>query len=442
MKSALQLFLVSVICFLTTVPVWAEDKPFAGTELTILMIAGHDVGLKTRLPEFEQKTGIKVNIITVSMPDLYAKLGTEFATGGNSYDVTEMMWAAAQGYARGGNLYELDQFMTKYHVDTKSYSSVYVDNHMIQFPQKEGSPVICLPHQADLQILAYRADLFENDQYKAEFKKSYGYELAPPASYPEFIDMAKFFTRDLNGDGENDLFGTVVMGKNFPSLVGDITSYIRGMGGNWLDKNNHPVIDSKESIAGIQLYYDLFDKEKVTPKGAATYSWGEEVADFQNGRIAMMQIWPGAVVALEDKQASKVAGKIKYSIVPGKAPTVGGWAVAIPKTAKKPEASFIFMNWLTSEKIALSRAQETGFSTATQALYDDPVMLEKFSYLPAVKASLPYGKGWPQIGEFTSIWQIGAQEISRIFSGELSVEESAKNMQKQLDRLMTDGGYY
>jgi multiple sugar transport system substrate-binding protein len=156
----------------------------------------------------------------------------------------------------------------------------------------------------------------------------------------------------------------------------------------------------------------------------------------------MMQIWPGAVVSLEKNEASKVSGKIKYSVVPGKAPTVGGWALAIPKKAKNPEASFFFINWLTSEKIALSRARETGFSTATQALYDDPVMLEKFSYLPAVKASLPYGQGWPQIGEFTSIWQIGSQELSRIFAAELSVQESAEIIQKRLDRLMDDGAYY
>lgn len=45
-------------------------------------------------------------------------------------------------------------------------------------------------------------------------------------------------------------------------------------------------------------------------------------------------------------------------------------------------------------------------------------------------------------GEFTSIWQIGAQELSRVFAGEVTVKETADAIQKKLDPLMKDGGYY
>ena len=195
-------------------------------------------------------------------------------------------------------------------------------------------------------------------------------------------------------------------------------------------------------MAGIQYYVDLIAKHGVTPPGAGVYSWEEEIADFQNNKIAMMVIWPGQVVALENKSSSKAAGHIGYAVLPGKAPTVGGWAVAIPKAAKNPEAAFVFLNWLTATQTAVTRGRQTGFSTAVQALYDDPVMKQKFNYLDAFKDSLAYGQGWPQIGEFTSIWQIGAQDLSRIFSGELTVKAAADEMQKKLDQLMRDGGYY
>ncbi|MDY6835736.1 MAG: sugar ABC transporter substrate-binding protein [Chloroflexota bacterium] len=407
------------------------------TKLTVLMISGHDVGLESLLEEFEEDTGIDVEIVTVSMPDLYTKLDTEFAAGGNSYDVAEMMWAAAQGYARAGYLYELDDFMQEADVDVSQYTSVYVDNHMIQYPQTENGAYICLPHQADLQILAYREDLFDDASEQAAFLTEYGYTLKVPETYDEFLDVAKFFTRP-----DDDLYGAVVMGKNFPSLVGDITPYIRAFGGDWIDDTYHPVINSAESKEAIQYYYDLFAEHEVTPEGCATYSWEEEIADYQHGKIAMMIIWPGQVVSLEDKEVSDVAGNIGYAVVPGKAPTVGGWALTIPKKSKNPEASFEFMEWLASTEVALQRAQDTGFSTATQALFDDPVMNQKFNYLHAFENSLPYGEGWPQIGEFTSIWQIGAEEISRVFSGEISVEEAADNMQNRFDELMQSGDYY
>ena len=417
-------------------------KPFVGTELNVVLMGKHDQGIADLLPQFSTETGIKVNITTAGMTDLHAKLGTEFASGGSSYDAAEMTWEAAQGYARANYLYGLDDFVKKYKINLNQYTHIYIKKHMIQYPQAAGGKYIVLPHVADIHLLAYRTDLFGDPSEKARFKAKYGYNLKVPETYKEFLDVAKFFTRATKGDGTIDLFGTTVLGKNLPSTVGDITTYIHGFGGDWINKNYRPVINSSESVGGIQYYYDLFAKEKVTPPGANTYTWDDEAADFQNGKLAMMLVWPGLISALENPSASKVAGKIGYAVVPGKAPTLGGWCLAIPARAKHPEASFLFIKWLTSAEIALKRAQATGFCTATQALFTNSIMNQKLNYLKAFEASVPYGLGWPQIGEFTSVWQIGAEELSRMFAGEFGVKQAADNMQSRIDKLMRDGGYY
>lgn len=416
------------------------DKPFAGVTINYLT-NGNDIGLSTLLPAFEKQTGIKVNITDTDMTGLYDKLNVEFGAKKTSFDVAEMMWAAAQGYMRAGDLLPLDNYIKKYHVDVNQYASVYVRNHMFQYPETADGQYIALPHQADIQILAYRADLFDDPTNQADFKAQYGYPLAPPTTYQQFMDIARFFTRDTNGDGTPNLYGTCIMGGNYPSLVGDVTPYLRAFGGGWINSTYHPIINSAASVKALQFYYDLW-KDGLTPPAANTYTWDDEIADFQNGKIAMMQIWPGQVTALENPTASSVAGKIKYAVVPGKVPTVGGWAVAISKFSQHPEAAFVFANWLTSTKTALAVARSTGFSTAAAAVYTDPQMRAKYDYIDAFNESLKYGKGWPQIGEFTSIWQIGAQEYSRVFSGEITVQEAADNMEQQLDKLMRDGGYY
>ena len=416
-------------------------KPFEGITIHFLSNGGHLHGLDEVIPEFEEETGMKIEITTLDMTGIYSKLNVEFGTGTSSFDVIEISCPNAQGYRRGDHIIELDEYIEKYNVDMHQYVSTYVDRHMIQYPQTADGKYICFPYNADIQILAYRGDLFEDPEEMANFKSKYGYELAPPETYDEFIDMAEFFTRDTDGDGENDLFGTMVMGGNYPSLVGDITPYICAHGGDWVNSDYQPVINTAESIAGLQFYYDLW-ADGLTPPAANTYRWDEENADFQNGRIAMMQIWPGSVANLENPEASKVAGKIKYAVVPGKVPTVGGWQLAIPKYSPNPEAAFLFASWLSSEEIALKRSRLTGWATGAAAVYTDPEMREKYPFLDAFNESLQYGKGWPQIGEFTSIWQIGAEEFSRVFAGELTVEESADNMQERLDQLMRDGGYY
>ena len=113
-------------------------KPFAGTELNVVLMGKHDQGIADLLPQFSTETGIQVNITTAGMTDLQAKLGTEFASGGSSYDVTEMTWEAAQGYARANYLYGLDDFVKKYNINLNQYTNVYIKKHMIQYAQTEN----------------------------------------------------------------------------------------------------------------------------------------------------------------------------------------------------------------------------------------------------------------------------------------------------------------
>ena len=47
---------------------------------------------------------------------------------------------------------------------------------------------------------------------KADFEAKYGYPLAPPTTWEQYTDIAEFFTRDTDGDGAIDLYGTDVKG--------------------------------------------------------------------------------------------------------------------------------------------------------------------------------------------------------------------------------------
>ncbi len=65
-----------------------------------------------------------------------------------------------------------------------------------------------MPVSVDSRVLFYRTDLFGDPAEQAAFEEEYGYPLAPPADWGQYRDVAEFFTRDTDGDGVTDLFGT------------------------------------------------------------------------------------------------------------------------------------------------------------------------------------------------------------------------------------------
>ncbi len=69
-----------------------------------------------------------------------------------------------------------------------------------------------MPVWTNSEILFYRTDLFEDPTNQADFEAKYGYPLAPPTDWEEYRDVAEFFTRDTDGDGQVDLYGTDVKG--------------------------------------------------------------------------------------------------------------------------------------------------------------------------------------------------------------------------------------
>jgi multiple sugar transport system substrate-binding protein len=61
---------------------------FKGVEVTVLTFTGPQIAepLQRRAPDFSQKTGATIKVVTVPFADLYDKILTDLATGTNSYD--------------------------------------------------------------------------------------------------------------------------------------------------------------------------------------------------------------------------------------------------------------------------------------------------------------------------------------------------------------------
>ncbi|HEU4369007.1 MAG TPA: extracellular solute-binding protein, partial [Methylomirabilota bacterium] len=73
---------------------WAQaGKPYAGTRVKMAQVShAYGEGLVAKLPEFEQRTGIKVEIDQMSFPVLNQRVDLELASGSGAYDVMQMIF--------------------------------------------------------------------------------------------------------------------------------------------------------------------------------------------------------------------------------------------------------------------------------------------------------------------------------------------------------------
>lgn len=328
----------------------AQEKPFEGVVLNAYFIGGGAYEkLYTKIPEFEEETGAKVNIAAkLSHFELNKRVAQEFATGGE-IDVISTHTTFAPGQKEF--LLALNDYLTK--EDLADFQPSTIEASTV------GGNLIMLPRHTDVRIMYYRTDLFEDPDEQAAFKEKYGYELRPPTTWEEMLDVAEFFTRPP------ELYGFVFTGGEEP-LVGTFYEFTMSAGGDFFDEEMNVIFNQEPGQKALQLLVDLYYNKKTTPEGVPNYRWDEVAKAFRDGQIAFHFDWPGWYTLTKDPKESKVADKFglaSYPVGPaGYAKIWGGsHGFAVAKATKNPEAAVALIKFLTSSENLYFEAKEGGF---------------------------------------------------------------------------------
>lgn len=160
------------------------------------------------LPEFERETGIKVEIEAISYVDMHSKLVPQLISPQGSYDliVVDFYWVGE--FTKANWLMPLDDLAARDDVDT----SIYVPKLMDLVGKVDGT-LYMLPFYNYSMAIIYRQDLLTDQAEQAAFKAKHGMELRVPETWDEYWKQVQFFTRDNDGDGKRDLYGTVIQGQ-------------------------------------------------------------------------------------------------------------------------------------------------------------------------------------------------------------------------------------
>jgi len=393
MKRILIVSLALLFVLVPALPTLAQDEPVT---LNILVESGGFQLQEEIAKQFEADTGNKVNFVQVPYANVYEKLVAEMAAGGDAFDVAtiDAIWIAA--FAEFA--LPLDDLVTD-EVKANIFPSL-LDG------ARYGDHYVGMPAWANAEILFYRKDLFEDPNEQAAFLQEYGYELHAPTNWQEFIDTAIFFTRDTDGDGETDLYGTDVKGA--PSGA-DVEWFIHalqaGATGTALDADGNIIIDDEAHLKALQFYVDLHCNYHVSPPNVLEIDWSVAQQLFYQGQTAMTRFWGHAyrltpedsVVEGKVGVAPMIAGDAGIGAVPGP------YYNMIPITSKHQDVALEFIQY-AYEHNDLGMTAPLGLA-ATKAAYETYMNEPGYEYIKPLMDTLdaPQTAGRPVIENWQEI---------------------------------------
>lgn len=398
----------------------ALDKPFDGVEINILLETVPDTNYVLELlPQFEEKTGIKVNVEILTYVAMFEKLVPQLssAKGQGTYDVivVDKQWVGS--FVGADWLLPLDENIERDGVDT----SVYIPSMFEMLGEVQGTTYM-LPFYNYAMGLYYRSDIFGDPELQAEYKEKFGTELRVPESNEEYVQVAEFLTRDEDGDGDIDMYGTVQQLGRGVGIHAEWANIFFSNGWyyseDWVATVNGP-----EGVGALNTMIELY--KKASPEGATGYFFDEQVGLFNEGKAATMFSYSTMYAPLNDPEASTVAGNIEFTVAPGGHGVNGGWGWAIPRSASDYGAAWEFIKWVESAEIAKARA-ELGGSPTQAWLFKEADLIEKYPFYPVEEEIIATGKPVPIIG--------GAAQMVDILIRELSLAVSeGKDPQQAMD---------
>jgi multiple sugar transport system substrate-binding protein len=176
-----------------------------------------------------------------------------------------------------------------------------------------GGKVLGLPARNAPNVFAYRRDLYADA----------GFE--PPTTVEEWVAQVPKLTK--KGDnGRIDIFGTsIAEGASAPHFSTVMIAYVlfpyglRILSPDLTGPDPGLIGDTAVSLlTALQAMAANGD----TPNQLA-WSYTDNITAWQQGQIANSSLYAARSQAIEDKTASKVAGKVGYTLSPG-VPTAGG----------------------------------------------------------------------------------------------------------------------
>jgi multiple sugar transport system substrate-binding protein len=397
-------------------------------KLTIAAVQGNeDAALKAVAPLYEQKTGIKIEIVEFPYDQLYEKLVTTFKANSATYDLVMMDDPWMPKFGTDESLQPLDSTYG-FKRDSDIPDVVY---DVGTWPPPRGAVPPAAkgksPHLIGITIVG-NVEMF---MYRSD-------KGAAPKTWDEVKANA-----DKNKAA--NFYGYVVRGKATNPIVADFLPILWSFGGDVFDQSWSVTIDNAASLKAVKFLVQ--DLKAAAQPGPESTDAADRDRLMAIGQAYQSTVWPGEITSvIQNASVSQVVGKVAYIPMPagpsGKGVgMMGNWLLGVPKASPNGQAAADFITWLTSAETQKTYVDNGGIP-ARKSLLNDAALNQKNPYFSALAKSLDAVPNWrPRTDQWNAVETILGTNLNAALAGTATPEAAVQKAADAIRTLMKGAGY-
>ncbi len=307
----------------------------------------------SRLHEFEEYTGIKVEYSITSETDYFEKLTTNLDSRMESPDVFMIGPTKLWEYVPFDYVYPLDDLISNSSVTASDYDiDDFIPNVLNtfrwdkKFGHKMGDgPLWAVPLGCEIYDLMYNKDIFNK------------YKLDPPETTDELLELCK----KLNGFEGEDTYALAVRGtQEWATIMTSYISLYTMWGATDFEIENGKLVsrvNSKEAVEMTDFWVKCIQAGGA--KDWQTHTWYKAAADLGGRKACMLYCADNMGWYQNILGGSKEHGNIAWTtspLPPGKTQIYShfwSWALSINNKSSQKEAAWLFIQYFTSKDYLL-----------------------------------------------------------------------------------------
>ena len=374
--------------------------------------------------------GVKIKFISVTMDQFGPKIQAALAAN-NLPDVFYVSPEAIRTYVDNKKLLSLTPYVEGAKKSGMNVNDIY-ENALNKYRydgKKVGTGDLwALPKDLGPFAFGYNKDLFKKAGIPLPDKDK-------PYTFAEFTDVCKKLTKDVNGDGKMDQWGT---GLN---VRWSFIQFAWANGGDFLDASKTKVdIANPKFYEALQYWADHTLKDGITPTMGEAQSM-DTYQRWLKGEIAFFPVAPWDLAAFKNLS-------FEYDVIPwpvGKAGMksatwVGSVGYGVAANTKHPELAAEFALYLSADKEAMEMMTDMDLqipnlkSLAPRYVNKPGYPANRQEYIDIIN---DYGRSWPAEFTYNAVWFDEFWiNIQTVLDGKVTAKEYCEKMQPKMQKLL------
>ena len=212
--------------------------------------------------------------------------------------------------------------------------------------------------------------------------------------------------------------------------------FIHTAGGDFFDDQNQVIVNSPESVKGLQNLMDGF-KDGYIPGDAREWKEEDSRNAFEDGNLVFQRQWPFQYANNLENLGEDKFGVAALPSIDGKSyvPTLGGHYCGVSAFSKNKATALKFIQWWTAKESQQYRLDKQANAPILGSLYEDAEMIQKYPYLPTLRASLDAAEARPKAVAYGDVTAAIQDAIYPAIQQQTTAEQAITGLEEALKNL-------